>query len=137
MARRFDAAFREGGGTDEFVMVPPYRDEGHHYYYDVSGWTPIVEGFLREQGLLPMTDLLPEPPVPAVAPPEGLKEKGLAAFHTFLMMGPDKAFATNGAEVRGMSMGQFNQDIADRKALENCQKALQGPGRCAVVARTK
>jgi dienelactone hydrolase len=136
-ARKFDAAFRDSGGTDQFVMVPPYKDDGHHFYYDVTGWSPFVEGFLRAQGLLPLDDLLPEPPVPEVIPPVGLKEKGLMAFHTFLMMGPYKAFATNGSGGWGMSMGQFDQDLADKKALGNCQKTPQGQGPCTVVMRTK
>ena len=136
-ARRFDAAFRDGGGMDQFVMAPPYRDDGHHFYYDVTGWTPIVEGFLSAQSLLPLTELLPEPPVPEVTPPVGLTEKGLKAFHTFLMMGPSKAFATNGMTGWGMSTGQFDQEIADKKAVENCQKTAQGQGRCTVVTRGK
>ena len=71
MARKFEAAFREGGGVDQFVMAPPYREDGHGFYYDVSGWTPMVEEFLRAQGLLPLTELLPEPPVPTSRRPRG------------------------------------------------------------------
>jgi dienelactone hydrolase len=137
MARKFEAAFRESGGMDQFVMAPPYREDGHGFYYNISGWTPIVEDFLRAQGLPAPTELLPEPPAPAIAPPAGLKDRGLAAFHTFLIMGPAKAFATNGADVWGMSYGQFDQELADKKAVENCGKALHGQGRCNVVARTK
>ncbi len=137
MARRFEAAFREGGGVEQFVLVPPFREDGHGFYSNISGWTPLVEEFLRVQGLPAPTELLPEPPAPDVAPPAGLKDRGLAAFQNFLIMGPYKAFATNGADVWGMSLGQFDQEIADRKALENCGKALHGPGRCSVVARTK
>jgi dienelactone hydrolase len=137
VARRFDAAFREGGGDDQLVMVPPYREDGHRFYYDVSGWSPIVEDFLRGKGL-PLTDVFPEPAVPPVTPPAGLNERGLAGFHTYLMMGPAKAFATNGSEAWGMAWGQFDQEIADKKAVENCQKTLQGgAGKCGVVARTK
>jgi dienelactone hydrolase len=137
VARKFDAAFREGGGADQFIMVPPYREDGHAFYYDITGWTPMVEAFLREQGLLTETSLLPPPPVPEATPPAGLTERGISAFHTFLIMGPFKAFATNGSEVWGMSFGQFDQGIADRKALENCTKQLHGSGRCSVVVRTK
>ena len=137
MAKKFDAAFREGGGNDKFVMVPPYREDGHSFYGNVSGWSSIVEEFLKANGLLELDGLLPEPQVPEVAPPPGLNERGLGAFHTFLMMGPNKAFATNGAEGWGMSFGQFTQEIADKKSVENCQKALKGPGKCMVVARTK
>ena len=137
VARKFDAAFREGGGTDQFVMVPPFRDDGHHFYSDVSGWSPIVEEFLRGQGLLPLNELLPEPPAPEVTPPAELKDNGLRAFHTYLIMGPSKAFATNGSGGWGMAMGQFDQETADKKALENCQKATKGQGRCTVVSRTE
>lgn len=137
MAQRFDAAFREGGGVDQFVMVPPYREDGHGYYSDISGWTPIVEGFLRDQGMLPLTELLPEPPVPEVTPPAGLKDRGLAAFHNFLMMGPHKAFASNGAGGWGESFGQIDQDRADKKSLENCEKSSHGVGKCVIVAHTK
>jgi dienelactone hydrolase len=137
MAHKFDEAFRAGGGTDQFVMAPPYRDDGHGYYYDVAGWTPVVEDFLRGHDLLPLTNLLPPPPVPEVAPPAGLTDRGQAAFRTFLIMGLSKAFATNGAAGWGMSFGQFDQGIADKKAVENCARNVHGQGRCSVVARTK
>jgi hypothetical protein len=96
-----------------------------------------VEDFLHAQALPVPAELLPEPPAPDVAPPVGLKDRGLAAFHTFLIMGPAKAFATNGADVWGMSYGQFDQELADKKALENCGKAMHGQGRCSVAVRTK
>jgi dienelactone hydrolase len=137
MAHQFEEAFRKGGGVDQFVLVPPYRDDGHSYYYDISGWTPVVEEFLRGHGLLTLTDLLPAPPVPDVVSPAGLGERGQAAFRNYLIMGPYKTFVTNGSEVWGISFGQFDQEIADRKALENCVKASKGQGKCAVVDRTK
>jgi dienelactone hydrolase len=137
MTHKFDEAFRAGGGTDQLVMVPPYREDGHAYYYDVAAWTPIVEDFLRGHDLLPLATLLPAPSVPNVAPPAGLTDRGQAAFRTFLIMGPNKAFATNGAESWGMSFGQFDQEMADKKAMENCAKNTHGQGRCSVVARTK
>jgi dienelactone hydrolase len=139
MARKFEAAFHESGGVDQFVLAPPYREDGHAFYYNVSGWTPMVEDFLRAQGLLTLNELLPAPPVPEVPPPAGLTDRGIAAFHNFLIMGPYKAFATNGAEAWGMSFGQFDQEIANKKALENCVKTLHGQGKCSlvVVAHTK
>ena len=54
LAIRFDEAFRKGGGTDEFVMVPPDGEDGHHFYYNVAKWSPIVDGFLRGRDLLPL-----------------------------------------------------------------------------------
>jgi dienelactone hydrolase len=135
LAQRFDVAFRKGGGIDEFVMAPPYSDEGHHFFTDVNGWSPIVEGFLKEKGLLPLPKLLPEPDVAYVPPPPGLSNSGLAAFHNFLMYGPQKAFATNGRGGWGMATGMFNQELADKRALDNCTKNAKNPVGCAIVFR--
>jgi dienelactone hydrolase len=137
MAKKFDAAFRQGGGNDEFVMVPPYSDDGHHFFADVNGWTPIVDAFLKEKGLLPQAELLPEPAVPDVPPPAALGERGLTAFHNFLLYGPQKAFATNGQGAWGYSVGMFDQELADKRALENCAKSAKGAGGCAIVSRGK
>jgi len=134
LARRFDAAFRQTGGIDDFVMVPPYSDDGHHYFADVSGWSPIVEGFLQQKGLLPLPNLLPEPAVADVLPPPELSERGLAAFHNFLMYGPKKAFATNGQSSWGMAVGMFDQELADKRALDNCAKSTKNVGVCAIVS---
>ncbi len=137
MAKKFDAAFRQGGGNDEFVMVPPFGDDGHHFFANVNGWSPIVEAFLKEKGLLPDADLLPEPAVPNVAPPAPLSDRGLAAFHNFLLFGPQKAFATNGQGAYGMAVGMFDQELADKHALENCAKGAKGVGVCSIVSRGK
>ncbi len=137
MAHKFDVAFREGGGMDQFVMAPPYGEDGHGLFNAVARWSPIVEEFLRGQGLLPLAELLPAPPVPEVKPPEGLNARGLAAFQEFLAMGPHKAFATNGAVGWGMSFGQIDQGTADRKAIENCEKPLHGQGKCSVILHSK
>lgn len=136
LARRFDEAYRKGGGTDEFVMAPPDGQDGHHFYYDIGKWSPIVEGYLRERNLLPLgNELLPAPSLPNVPEPPGLNERGVDAFHHFLVNGPFKAFATNGAGVWGTSTGQFTQEIADRKALEHCRAAAKGVGTCTVRVR--
>jgi hypothetical protein len=52
-------------------------------------------------------------------------------------MGPNKTFATKDAERWGMAFRQFDQEMADKKAVENCTKNTHGQGRCSVVARTK
>jgi dienelactone hydrolase len=135
MAREFDAAFREGGGNDQFVMAPPFSDDGHRFFQDVSGWSPIVDAFLKELGLPVLTDLLPEPEVPKVKPPAELSERGLAGFHNFLLSGPHKAFATNGHGGWGMAVGMFSQELADKRALENCVKAANVARACTIVAR--
>ncbi|MGA8027378.1 MAG: CocE/NonD family hydrolase [Bryobacteraceae bacterium] len=136
LARRLDEEFRKGGGTDEFVMAPPDGEDGHHFFYNIAKWSPIVEGYLRGKDLLPFGDqVLPPPALPNVPEPPGLGERGAEAFRHFLMNGPFKAFATNGAGIWGSSTGQFAQDIADRKALEHCKAAAKGIGACVIVTR--
>jgi dienelactone hydrolase len=135
LAHQFDAVFRQAGGNDQFVLAPPFSDDGHHFFSNVNGWSPIVDAFLKQQNLLPLPDLLPEPPVPNIPPPPGLGEHGLDAFRHFLMMGPRKAFATNGQGVGAMSVGQFDQQSADKHALEGCIKSAKGVGTCTIVSR--
>jgi dienelactone hydrolase len=136
LATRFDEAFRKGGGTDEFVMVPPDGEDGHHFYYNIAKWSPIVEGFLRARALLPLGDeVLPPPLLPNLPEPPGLNERGVEAFHRFLINGPFKAFAINGAGHWGASTGQFTQEIADQKATERCRAAAKSVGTCTIAVR--
>ena len=49
----FDA-FKSQGANGEFVLLPPFRDNGHLLFsrgFDI--WRPIVENFLKRQGFPP------------------------------------------------------------------------------------
>jgi dienelactone hydrolase len=53
LAREMHAAFHRAGGRGEFVMLPPFCEEGHFLFTDVRGlglWTPVVSRFLNELG---------------------------------------------------------------------------------------
>ena len=53
LARKMSAAFRQAGGQVEFVMLPPFSEEGHYLFTDVRGlarWTPEVNRFLNDLG---------------------------------------------------------------------------------------
>jgi dienelactone hydrolase len=53
LARQMCAAFRRAGGAAEFVMLPPFAEEGHDLFTDVrglSGWIPAVNRFLNNLG---------------------------------------------------------------------------------------
>ncbi len=53
LAREMSAAFRQAGGQAEFVMLPPFWEEGHYLFTDVRGlgrWTPVVTRFLNDLG---------------------------------------------------------------------------------------
>jgi dienelactone hydrolase len=134
-AHEFEAAFQSSGGTDEFVLAPPDGDDGHHLYGHVAAWSATVDTFLRAHQLLPVDPPLPGPTPPKVDPPAGLSDRGVEAFKSFLILGPHKAFATNGHGPFGLSTGQFDQQLADQHALENCNKNVHGGAACAVVAR--
>ncbi len=130
----FEKAYHSAGGHDEFVMVPPDGEDGHGYYRHVAAWSDRVDAFLRAHDLLPLTEPMPLPPIPDVTAPVGLGERGQEAFRRFLAGGPYRAFATNGAEVYGYAVGQFEQDLADKLAIENCTRASKGAGKCTVVS---
>jgi dienelactone hydrolase len=53
LAREMSAAYRQAGGPVEFVMLPPFSEEGHYLFTDVRGlapWTPVVNRFLNDLG---------------------------------------------------------------------------------------
>ena len=53
LAGKMSAAFRQAGGQVEFVMLPPFAEEGHYLFTDVRGlsrWTPAVNRFLNDLG---------------------------------------------------------------------------------------
>jgi dienelactone hydrolase len=135
-AKRFEAAFHGAGGADEFVMLPPDGEDGHHLYYHSAAWSATVEGFLREHDLLPVSPPYPGPTPPKVEPPAGLPNSGVSAFHNFLIFGPQKAFASNGHGAWGMSNGQYSQELADRHAMDECNKLRHDGPACLIVVRT-
>ena len=138
MAAKFEEAYRKGGGADEFVMAPPDGDDGHHLYSHPEVWTETVTGFLKAHGMLPLGDVvLPPPIIPNVPAPGGLHDRGLDAWKRFLGGAPYKAFAATGDGVWGLATGVFDQEIADRDALDRCRKAAAANANaCRLVGRT-
>jgi dienelactone hydrolase len=133
LAQKFDAAFKAGGGQDQFVLAPPDGDDGHHLFAHIEAWSGTVDAFLKAQNLAPLTQLLPEPQAPDVPPPAGLSEAGLRAFHHYLIYGPHKAFAVSGTHF-GYSNGRMTTDEARQRAIEACDHAAQKKGACKVVS---
>jgi dienelactone hydrolase len=53
LARQMFAAFCRAGGAAEFVVLPPFAEEGHDLFTDVRGlakWIPPVNRFLNNLG---------------------------------------------------------------------------------------
>ena len=133
LAQKFDAAFKAGGGQDEFILAPPDGEDGHRLFSHIDAWSDTVDAFLKEQKLAPLATLLPEVPVPNVPPPAGLGENGLQAFRHYLIYGPHKAFAVSGTAF-GYSNGRITADEARQRAFESCEHAAKVKGTCMVVS---
>ena len=137
MAQRFEQAYNKNGASEQFVLAPPDRDEGHHLYSHISAWSDVVNAFLKAHNLLPLGDeVLPAPQPPNLPAPAGLRDQSLQSWKAFLLSAPFKAFATNGQGAWGDTHAAFTQQIADGEALDRCKKAAAGAGICAIVART-
>ncbi len=132
LAKKFDAAFRAGGGQDQFVLAPPDGEDGHHLYSHIEAWSPTVDAFLKAQNLAPLADLLPEVQPPDVPAPAGLSAEGIEAFHRYLILGPHKVFAVSG-QTFGYSTGRMTAGEAREKALDNCKHAEKSREACKVV----
>jgi dienelactone hydrolase len=122
LARRLHDGFRAGGGKATFIAAPAYGDDGH-YLYSVAGrpqWTPYVDAFLRERGLL-VRDILSPPD--SLPPPRQLNEAAKGEFARYLAsMVPHKAFAVSPNGGYGWRAGRTTADEAQRDSLAACMK---------------
>jgi dienelactone hydrolase len=137
MAQQFDAAYKKGGGTNQFVMAPPDGEDGHHLYTHVAAWSDTVFTFLKAQNLLPLGDaVLPAPEPPDLPMPAALGDKDKEMWRRFLLAPPYKALAVNERSELSLFAAGFDQSLADSGALDRCKKAPGGSKHCSIVART-
>ena len=130
VVQRLHQAFTSAGGSAELIKHPAFGKDGHALFaLGISLWTPYVDAFLKRRELVLRDSLLPVP-VPKVAVPAGLGEKGRAAFASYLMAGPHKAFAMSPSGAFGWRTARRTVEEARKGALEFCAK--QGPD-CRVV----
>ena len=53
LSRRMHAAYTEAGGKATYVLLPPFREDGHMLFgHGVALWQDRVETFLREIGVI-------------------------------------------------------------------------------------
>lgn len=130
LSRRFHDAFTKSGGSAEFVLVPPFGQDGHSFFArGVTQWTPIVDRFLTALGL--MKEVRPAPKIAAIPPPSHLSARGKEEFARYLAGGPYRAFAVSPKGAFGFRMGTRSADDARKLALQNCAKHAKD---CAVYA---
>jgi dienelactone hydrolase len=132
LAQKFDQAFRSQGGNDVFILAPPIGDDGHALFRHVAAWSDIVDKFLSEHQLVPISQLLPEVQTPNVPAPPGVSEDVQRAFRNYLILGPHKAFAVSPHHY-GFSAAQISADDARHKALETCEEMTKKQEPCSIV----
>ena len=134
LAERFRNAFVSAGGNVSFVNVAAFGQDGHSLFSAAgeSIWEPIVDSFLRAQGLTSMTGVLPAPPLPDFPAPAGLRANGQQAFRSYLASAPHKAFAMSGNGAFGWRTARRSDAEAKAGALSLCG-AGGGKADCHVV----
>jgi dienelactone hydrolase len=128
---RLSNAFERGGANMTLVRTAPFGADGHDLFgaQGAALWSPIVDRFLKANGLA-LRQTLIDVPSPA-APPPNLDAHGREAFAAYLDSGPNKAFAVGAGTRFGWATGRRSIDQAKKAALGLC--AGNGGGECAIV----
>jgi dienelactone hydrolase len=130
IAQRFYQAFAKGGGKAEFIKAPPFDRDGHALFGgNIPGWTPYVDGFLKEQNLVLRDKPLALPPRANIAPPKQLNEAARKSFERFLDSPPHRAFAVSPKGHYGWRAGRRTIEDARKSAIERCAEHDEG---CAI-----
>jgi len=135
LAHRFYRAFTEAGGNAKFILARPFRRDGHGLF-SFSGapiWTPMVDSFLKDHGLVLRASLLPMPEPPPVDPPPGFPSGLLRDFRSYLILPPHKALAVSAHAHFGNAFGRRTEKEAGQKALETCKQNSPKNDRCKIV----
>ena len=120
LARRLWEAFTHEGGRGEFIAAPPHGKDGHSFFSAaIPQWTPMVDGFLAQNGLVPRKTPMALS-LPALPPPPELSAANRAKFPAYVAAGGNKAFAVSSDGAFGWKSGLRSLDEAQKGALENC-----------------
>jgi dienelactone hydrolase len=123
---RWAAAWKDGGGTLDFHMLPPWGTEpadGHNGLgADMNTWVPLVEAYLAKVGFT-RSGLVERPPASGfaqVAQVEAVPiapDRRTSLYARFLQAKSPRAFAIGPGGVAAWAAG----DWAAGRALGNCQ----------------
>jgi dienelactone hydrolase len=122
LAKRFNDAFVGAGGRATFIMEPPFGADGHLLFSatGIPRWTPLVDGFLKSQGLVFRQSPLPVAQT-AMKSPTQLNDSGRKAFADYLVSPPHKAFAVSPDGHFGWRTGRRSVEEAKSGAVGNCK----------------
>ena len=133
LARRMFAAYRSQGGIGELKLLPAFAEDGHSLFARRTGvprWRPLLDAFLRENGL-PTWDAAPvEPPVADLPPPHALEARFLHHWQRYLESSDHKAFAIAPGGRFAWTSGHYTAEEARAEALEIC-----GLAACRIYAQ--
>jgi dienelactone hydrolase len=131
LARKFNAAYTDSGGSVDFVAAPAFGSDGHGLFSPagILAWTGYVDGFLQRHHLATQATMLPLPQAALIAP-KILSSNGHKAFQDYLMAAPHKAFAISPDGAFGWRTGQRTVAAASAGALSFC---LQNAKSCDVM----
>jgi len=128
LAQRLLATYRESGGAAVLHIVPPQGADGHDLFLDPAGtqvWSPLVDQFLRAQGLPTWT--VDQALIDAL---EGVHKEH---FLRYLTAASEKAFAISGDGSWDWWVGsRTSTQDAVSAALDRCQDG--GKRRCRAYA---
>lgn len=117
--KRMAAAYRQGGGRVDLTMLPPIGTDGHTLYtWEANAWTqPVIDRFLRANGLPAMPDDQAFAPVLATLGPEDGR-----LLDYYLRMPTEKALAVPvvGPGVY-FAYAQRSIEVARDRALDRCR----------------
>jgi hypothetical protein len=133
-AERFRKAFVSAGGKVTFIKAAAFGEDGHSLFSAGGAkiWEPMVDSFLRAQGLAP-AEILPPPFVPNIAPPRGLSRSGQDAFRSYLESAPHKAFAISPSGGYGWRTARRSDEEAKSEALEKCNENAETACRLVMI----
>lgn len=131
LVRRMASTYRQGGGTVDLRMLPPFGTDGHTLYrWEANPLTqPIIDVFLRARGLPAMSDDQAFDPVVATLVEE---DKLLVTY--YLRMPTEKALAVPVDHKGGVYLAYARRSVkeAREQALYRCQTISRGD--CELVA---
>lgn len=129
-ARRMWAAYRQGGGSADLRLLPPFEADGHTLYrWEANAATqPLIDAFLRAHGLPALADDRLFAPVLATRAPDDR-----VLLEHYLRMPTEKALAVpvSGAGIY-VAYAERSMEAARRRAMDRCHAISRSA--CELVA---
>ncbi len=124
LSQRFHQAFTASGGNADYILTSAFGKDGHKLFSrkGIARWRPLVDDFLRKNGLPTWKRPPSLPASPNIAAPFGFSNRGKQAWKNYLVADPNKAFARSLKGKRfGWRTSRNSVREAEDGALKNCR----------------